>query len=260
MRPPVAAGPIARASSPPNEYESSSTASALTAAGPTGAAGAAADAAAVDAAVETAAAQAGEAAPPRPAAKARAAPARAPRAERAFALHGCFTSSMSTNMSSPFEPAMARGGGGAAVPRRAGPGVASGLGRRGVLRRFLLLLHLRRGEAARRGGAVDLDLVDGDDLRAGRAFHPGLQVERHGQPLDLLVVAERRLDVGRLAPDGARRLVLELEVAVGVEVDGGDVAFLLGQLQLLHRRAFQIALAEVLDLVALVLVVEERSL
>src|ERR1700674_5920883 len=90
MRPPVAAGPMARASSPPKVYESSSAAAAFTA-GPADVAGAAGidapgvdaagiDAAGADAAGLTGSAWAGAARPPRPAASTIVAPATAPRA------------------------------------------------------------------------------------------------------------------------------------------------------------------------------------
>jgi len=52
---------------------------------------------------------------------------------------------------------------------------------------------------------------------------------------------------------------LELEVLLGIEIDVGDVPFLLGDLELVDRRPLEILLADELDLVSLLLVVDELA-
>src|SRR5205085_11184794 len=129
------------------------------------------------------------------------------------------------------------------------------------IRLRLFLLHLGHLE----NGVVDLGvevvLLDGDrlPLPVRRALAVALDGVRIKDAVHFLVIADDALGLHFLSLHLALPLALDDEVALGVDVVDRLVAVLGGDFQLVRRRAFHIDLAQVLDGVALALVVDQRA-
>src|SRR6185295_13526824 len=130
---------------------------------------------------------------------------------------------------------------------------------RRLRRRGFLLLSFRHGEAGVGDARIDLHLRDGHHHAARHTLGFLLDGVRDDQTLDRLEIAEGGLALHLLAADLGLAGLLELQDLLGVDVDEDHVAVLLGDLQLVHRRAFEILLADVLDLAALLFVIHQQA-
>src|ERR1700680_1202532 len=80
--------------------------------------------------------------------------------------------------------------------------------------------RLGHGEEPRFQLRVDLDLLEGQGLALRLTLRLHLECEGKGDPLiELLVVADRLLDLHLLTADVVLGLLLDLQVGVGVEID-----------------------------------------